>query len=140
MRGFLLTAFPILTALASLGFAFYEKYEKGLAQQSLAKKEVQLVVTEIQNEVAQEAIVSLSQMVPSPRRLMSATPPIQGDQSNAALSRKQKVEQINKTVLDAKSHAIKDKQDLNKAELRELFKRKAELQSGRQIFPIAPGT
>ncbi len=145
INGFLVTVFPIMTAIVSLGFAFYEKYEKGLVQDTLAKTEVQLTVTEIQNEVAQEAIVSLSQpeIRPAlPGRMMTAPPTGDSGQDVTAEPKtpNQILRQIERTVSDAKQHAIKDHQDLNKEELRELFRRKAELQSGRKIFRSTPGS
>ena len=128
ISSFFLTAFPILTAIVSLGFAFSEKYEKGLVQNSLAKTETQLEVAEVRNDVAQEAIATLNEMTPRTGRMMSVAP----DPTNPTAPPPTIAEQV-KRIDQSIDEEIKSG-TIDRQKLKSLERSKLELQNGRAIF------
>ena len=125
LSSFFLTMFPILTALVSLGFAFYEKYEKGIVQKALTQTESRLEVVEVQNEVAREAVVKLNRMLPKPTKVF-------GTAKSSKKSPADKIKEIDKSIADQVRVGKFDIQKLKKLE-----REKLELQNGRPIFRIA---
>lgn len=120
---FFITVLPILTALASLGFAFYEKYERLYVQDTLARTETQLQVTQVQNDVALEAVALLNAITPpavmAPRNIGNGT----------AVSPTQQLQQVEQQITDVK---LADTIDVQK--LKQLERQRLELKSGRSIF------
>lgn len=127
LRAFLITAFPILTAIISLGFAFVEKYEKGLVQSSLAQTETRLEVAEVQYAVAEEAVDSLSRMVPRAR--MSAVRDVDPSSSEVIKTPEQKVDEIESEIVNLDFDKPIDIHDIRK-QLEERMK----LKTGLQLF------
>ena len=122
---FLVTVLPILTALASLGFAFYEKYERLNVQDTLARTETDLQVAEVQTEVAQQAVVNLGSVLPRDARPMTTfstdgTPP---PDPAAQLA---DVENQIEAVINADR--------LDRQRLQQLERQRLELQTGRSLF------
>lgn len=124
-QSFLTTAFPILTALISLSFAFYEKYEKGLVQDSLVQTEHRLEATEIQHSVAEEAVTALSRMVP---------PPPAGIISNVDASSPQLTPEMELKTIETKIADLDFTKDVNKADLKKMYERRLDLKAGRNLF------
>lgn len=126
IQSFLLTAFPILTALISLGFAFYEKYEKGLVQDTLASTEVRLEVAEVESEVAQEAAMTLSDMAPRISFMVQEPDVEPGGVRVLPKSREEQLSEIEEELEE-----VTKKPGFNKKKLSELYKKQFELQSDR---------
>lgn len=64
LSSFLVTGFPILAALVSVGFATYEKAQAHLAKAALATTEVALEAEQLKTEASEELIVDLSKRIP----------------------------------------------------------------------------
>ncbi len=64
LRSTILTGFPILAAVVSIGFAIFEKTQANYARQDLASTTAQLQVEELRSEVAEDAVIELSQRLP----------------------------------------------------------------------------
>lgn len=137
MKSFSLTAFPILTTLASLGFAFYEKYEKGVVQDSLVQTEGTLTqtrnrleVAEVQSWVAEEAVDKLTQMVPRVYATRSVRADGDPDLSNQVIkTAEQEVLEIEKEVAN-----LNLEKALDKVDLRRKFQTRIEAKTELPIF------
>ncbi len=127
VSAFFVTVLPVLTALASLGFAFYEKYERLYVQDTLARTETRLEVVEVQKEVAQDAVSRLNQLAPP--ALMSSAPREFTRETGPPLSPDQQLQEI-----DAQINAATQGKVIDTQRLRELEKRRLELQNNRNIF------
>ncbi len=123
-RAFLITAFPILTAIISLGFAFFEKYEKRLVQTSLAKTENRLKVSEVQNSVAEEAVLKLSAIVP---RMMMSRRDVGPDADPSVIVKtlEQELDEI-----ESKLANLSSGETANLHEVKKLTQQKLELEYG----------
>lgn len=128
MRAFLVTAFPILTAIVSLSFAFLEKYEKTLVQESLVQTEHHLKAVEVQNTVAGEAVKKLGALIP--RAMMSRVESAHdADPSVVIKTPQQELEEIESTLAN-----MDFSKEIDTHEVKKLTKRKLELITGNSIF------
>lgn len=127
LRAFLITAFPILTAIISLGFAGFEKYEKGLVESSLVKTEHRLEAAEIQYSVAEEAVLGLSKMLPQAR--MSSVRDVDPNSTEVIKTPKEQAEEIESEVANLDFAAPVDK-----LQVRKQLEKRMELISGHQVF------
>jgi hypothetical protein len=129
IKSFLVTTFPILTALVSLGFAYSERYEKGVVQDTLTATEGQLQVVEVQNDVAREAVANLIQDKP---RVTSSAPfdiiPTNGEPVKTA---DQQIREIEEAISGLTTDGT-----LNLQKLRALEQKRLNLQFDRPIFEI----
>lgn len=123
LRAFLITAFPILTAIISLSFAGFEKYEKGLVQSSLTQTEHRLEVSEVQASVAEQAVQDLSSLLPQAR--MSAIRDVDPN-SEVILSPQEQLDEIEKELAN-----IDYKNPINKHRVDKLFNKRIGLMASR---------
>lgn len=124
---FFVTVLPILTALASLGFAFYEKYERLYAQEQLARTETQLEIVEVRNEVAQDAVVRLNRMAPPV--MFSTAPDSFSPENGRPPTPEQELQQVEQEI-----EALMKNDRLDRRALQQLERRRLELQTSRPLF------